>query len=173
MKARSRPPARLSALAGDTQARPGAIRRIPVMRLAGTFEPGLTGALVARVTRPGQRVGTVVADLGDGAGIDGEAGRELRSLQDMLRSRGTSLRLAVTSDAVRRALTAGAAHRIGPLTVHQTPRAAVLAACAELPGPGFVNAYVRAALAGPAETLVPPAHAGRGDGPRSAEAQTR
>jgi hypothetical protein len=133
------------------------------MCLAGAFETGQTGilacAVVARVTRPGLPVDTVVLDLGDGAGMDPgasmdpEARRDLCSLQDTLLRMGTTLRLVITSSAARRALMAGAAYRFSPEVLHPSLRAAVLAAYAELPGPGLVDARIRAALAVPAETV--------------------
>lgn len=134
-------------------------RLIPVVTLAGALGAGqagtLTSAVIARVSHQGQQVGTVVLDLGDGTDIDIEARRELRALQDLLHWRGTNLRLVITSGAVRHVITTAAAHRISPEMLHPTLRAAVLAAYAELPGPGLVSARVRAALAVPAETIGP------------------
>ncbi len=132
-------------------------RRIPVLRLAGTVTAGeagrLTRAVLARVTQPGVQVGTVVLDLGCGAGIDTQARESLCALWTALRRRGTKLRLVITSAKTRDAVAAGLAHRIGPDLVHLTLRAAVLASYAEVPGPGLVTAGVRAALAVPAEPV--------------------
>jgi hypothetical protein len=134
-----------------------ATRRIPVLRLAGTITAGqasrLTRAVLARVTRPGVQVGTVVLDLGSGAGVDAQARECLCALRTALLRRGTNLRLVITSAQARDALAAGLAHRTGAGLLHPTLRAAVLASYAEAPGPGVVSAEIRAALAVPAEPV--------------------
>ena len=59
----------------------------------------------------------------------------------------------ISSRAARDGLAAAADHRIGPEGVHDCARAAMLAAFAMVPGPGLVDAAVRAALAAPPDTL--------------------
>ena len=135
-----------------------AVRRspVPVLRLACTLTGdragGLTEAVLARLAGPGQRAGTVVLEL-DGAGLDDDARAALCALRAVLRRGGTDLRLVVTSRAARDGLAAAAEHRIGPEWVHDCARAAMLAAFAKVPGPGLVDAAVRAALAAPPDTL--------------------
>jgi hypothetical protein len=154
--------AALARLGTPAPAPQAAARWIPLVRLACTLAAGqgsvLASAVLARVTRPGQQVGTVVLDLGTGACIDDQAREALCSLRAALRRQGTSLRLVIASPSVRAALsTAGPAGRISPDMLHPTLRAAVLATYAGLPGPGLATAQVRAALAMPAEQLASPA----------------
>lgn len=136
-----------------TAAAPGGV---PVLRLACNLTDaradGLDQAVLARLT--GLRaVGTVVLDLGGTAGLDEDCRRALCELRAALRRRGTGLRLVVTSREAREDLAAAAEHRIGPETVHDCARAAMLAAFAQAPGPGLVGAVLRDALAAPPDTL--------------------
>jgi len=146
--------------AGAARAAPAspAVRRspVPVLRLACTLTAGRAGglaeAVLARLAGSGQRAGTVVLEL-DGAGLDDDARAALCALRALLLRGGTDLRLVVTSREARNGLAAAADHRIGPEGVHDCARAAMLAAFAKVPGPGLVDAAVRAALAAPADTL--------------------
>jgi anti-anti-sigma regulatory factor len=129
---------------------------VPVLRLACTLTSDRAGSLdqavLARLA--GLRaVGTVVLDLGTGAGLDRDSRRALCELRALLQCRGADLRLVVTSREAREDLTAAAEHRIGPEVVHDCARAAMLAAFAQAPGPGLVGAALRDALAAPPDTL--------------------
>jgi hypothetical protein len=129
---------------------------VPVLRLAcnltGAPADGLAEAVLARLA--GQpAVGTVVLDLGGGAGLDNGSRQALCELRDVLRQRGTGLRLVVTSREAREDLAAATEHRIGQDAVHDCARAAMLAAFAQAPGPGLVGAVLRDALAAPPDTL--------------------
>jgi len=135
-------------------------RGAPVLRLAcaltddraDDWANGLDQAVLARLA--GFRaVGTVVLDLGSGADLDGGSRQALCELRALLQRRGTDLRLVVTSREARKALAAAMEHRIGPETVHDCARAAMLAAFAQAPGPGLVDAAIRDALAAPPDTL--------------------
>lgn len=128
----------------------------PVLRLACDLtdvrDGGLAEAVLARLAgRPA--VGTVVLDLGNGAGLDDASRQALCELRAELRRRGTGLRLVVTSREAREYLAAAAEHRIGPDAVHDCARAAMLTAYAQAPGPGLVDAVLRDALAAPPDTL--------------------
>ena len=115
---------------------------------------------MARVLACPRGVGTVALDLGAGADLDARGAAALRELHGQLRAIGTRLRVAVTSKQARELFRdTGLTHRLGARAVHQSLRAAVLAAYAELPGPGLVTAGMREALARPAEPLVPQAQA--------------
>ena len=144
-----------------TVARPAALRAAapggaPVLRLAcdltDTPADGLDQAVLARLAVP-RAVGTVVLELGSGAGLDDDSRQALCELRAVLRHRGTGLRLVVTSREAREDLAGAAEHRIGPEMVHDCARAAMLAAFAQAPGPGLVGAGIRDALAAPPDTL--------------------
>ena len=143
-----------------TVARPAAVRAAPggapVLRLACdlTDSPadGLDQAVLARLAVL-RAVGTVVLELGSGAGLDDDSRQALCELRAVLRHRGTGLRLVVTSREARQDLAAAAEHRIGPEMVHDCARAAMLAAFAQAPGPGLVGAGIRDALAAPPDSL--------------------
>ena len=129
---------------------------VPVLRLACTLTGDRAGSLdqavLARLA--GLRaVGTVVLDLGTGAGLDDDSRRALCELRALLQRRGAGLRLVVTSREARQDLAAAAEHRIGQEVVHDCARAAMLAAFAQAPGPGLVGAALRDALAAPPHTL--------------------
>jgi MFS superfamily sulfate permease-like transporter len=132
-------------------------RRVPVLCLACTLTDGradgLAEAVLARLAMLPGKAGTVVLDLGSAAGPDSPARQELCALRAALQRRGTDLRLVLTSRQARAALAAAAEDRIGPDMVHDCARAAMLAAYALVPGPGLVDAGVRAALAVPPGTL--------------------
>ena len=129
---------------------------VPVLRLVCTLTgdraAGLEQAVLARLTGF-QTVGTVVLDLGNGDDLDDDSRRALCELREVLRRRGTGLRLVVTSRVAREDLAAAAEHRIGQDAVHDCARAAMLAAFAQAPGPGLVGAMMRDALAAPPDTL--------------------
>ena len=154
---RARAPATAITKARPAAAAPAAVRGgVPVLRLACTLTSdranGLDQAVLARLA--GLRaVGTVVLDLGSGADLDDCSRQALCELRALLQRRGTDLRLVVTSREARQALAAAAEHRIGPETVHDCARAAMLAAFAQTPGPGLVGAGMRDALAAPPDTL--------------------
>ena len=129
---------------------------MPVLRLVcdltGDRADGVDQAVLARLA--GLRaVGTVVLDLGSGAGLDDDFRQALCELRAALRRRGTGLRLVVTTREARQELAAATEHRIGPEVVHDCARAAMLAAFAQAPGPGLVGAVLRDALAAPPDTL--------------------
>jgi MFS superfamily sulfate permease-like transporter len=129
---------------------------VPVLRLACNLTDaqagGLAEAVLARLAGP-RTVGTVVLELGEGAGLDDGTRQALCELREALRRRGTGLRLVVTSREAREDLAAAAEHRIGQDGVHDCARAAMLAAFAQAPGPGLVGAVMRDALAAPPGTL--------------------
>jgi hypothetical protein len=129
---------------------------LPVLRLTCTLTgdqvDGLVPAVLARLAGF-RRVGTVVLELDRAAVLDCRARQALCGLRALLDRRGTDLRLVITSRQTRDDLAAAAEHRIGPDVVHDSPRAAMLAAYALLPGPGLVDAGMRAALAAPPATL--------------------
>ena len=129
---------------------------VPVLRLAcnltDDLADGLAEAVLARLTDL-PTVGTVVLDLGTCAGLDEGSRRAVCELQEVLRRRGTGLRLVVTSREVRDDMAAATEHRIGCEAVHDCARAAMLAAFAQASGPGLVGAVMRDALAAPPDTL--------------------
>ena len=129
---------------------------VPVLRLVCDLtddrSDGLDEAVLARLA--GLRaVGTIVLDLGTGAGLNDDFRQALCELQAALQRRGTGLRLVVTSREARADLAAAGEHRICPETVHDFARAAMLAAFAQAPGPGLVGAVMRDALAAPPDTV--------------------
>jgi hypothetical protein len=128
---------------------------VPVLRLVCNLTDsadGLAEAVLARLAPP-RAVGTVVLDLGSGAGLDDGSRQALCELREALGRRGTGLRLVVTSREAREDLAAATDHRIGRDAVHDCARAAMLAAFAQAPGPGLVDAVMRDALAAPPDTL--------------------
>ena len=143
----------VSAARSAVAAAPGGV---PVLRLVCTLTgdraEALEEAVLARLTGRAA-VGTVVLDLGSGAGLDDDSRRAVCELQAMLRRRGTGLRLVVTSREAREDLAAAVEHRIGSEAVHDCARAAMLAAFAQAPGPGLVDAVMRDALAAPPDML--------------------
>jgi hypothetical protein len=152
--------ARPAAVARPAPAAAAVRRGAPVLSLACAltgdrpdgWANGLDQAVLARLG--GFRaVGTVVLDLGSGADLDDASRQALCELRALLQRRGTDLRLVVTSREARNALAAATEHRIGPETVHDCARAAMLAAFAQAPGPGLVDAAIRDALAAPPDTL--------------------
>ena len=143
----------VSAARSAVAAAPGGV---PVLRLVCTLTgdraEALEEAVLARLTGRAA-VGTVVLDLGGGAGLDDGSRRALCDLREVLRQRGTGLRLVVSSREAREDLAAATEHRIGQDAVHDCARAAMLAAFAQAPGPGLVGAVMRDALAAPPGTL--------------------
>jgi len=129
---------------------------VPVLRLtcalSGDQIDGLVPGVLARLAGP-RRVGTVVLELGSGADLDHGARQALCGLRSLLERRGTDLRLVITSRQARDALATAAEHRLGPDVVHDCARAAILAAYAQVPGPGLVDSVMRAALAAPPDAL--------------------
>jgi MFS superfamily sulfate permease-like transporter len=129
---------------------------VPVLRLVCNLTDdradGLPEAVLARLAEL-RAVGTVVLDLGDGIGLDDDFRQALCELREVLRRRGTVLRLVVASRQARADLAAVTEHRIGKEEVHDCARAAMLAAFAQAPGPGLVGAVLRDALAAPPDTL--------------------
>src|SRR5262249_33989895 len=121
-------------------------------RRAGERGGGLEEAVLARLAGL-QTVGTVVLDLGGAARLDDGSRQALCELREVLRRRGTGLRLVVTSREARKDLAAAAEHRIGHDAVHDCARAAMLAAFAQAPGPGLVGAVRRDGLAARPDTL--------------------
>jgi anti-anti-sigma regulatory factor len=113
---------------------------------------GLAEAVLARLAGP-RTVGTVVLDLGSSTGLDDGSRQALCELREVLRQRGTGLRLVVTSREAREDLAAATEHRIGQDAVHDCARAAMLAAFAQAPGPGLVDSVMRDALAARPDTL--------------------
>jgi hypothetical protein len=140
---------------------------IRILRLSGTLSPGqahvLAGAVLARLAGPGWPAGpgragasmpTVVLELEVTAGIAADGEAALRSLHERLRMTGIRLRLVIAAGPLRDRLRCAGCGPCAPaLAVHPSLRSAVLAAYAELPGPGVVTPGVRAALAAPAEPL--------------------
>lgn len=152
--------ARGSATAVST-ARPAAAAAVapgglPVLRLVcnltDDLADGLDAAVLARLAEF-RAVGTVVLDLGSGTSLNEVSRQALCELRAALLSRGTGLRLVVTTRAAREDLAAAAEHPIGPEAVHDCARAAMLAAFAQAPGPGLVGAVMRDALAAPPDIL--------------------
>jgi anti-anti-sigma regulatory factor len=139
--------------AGATTAAPGGL---PVLRLACNLADdragGLAEAVLARLAEL-RTVGTVVLELDGAAGLDDGSRQALCELPEVLRRRGTGLRLVVTSREVREDLAAAMQHRLGAEAVHDCARAAMLAAFAQAPGPGLVGAVLRDALAAQPDRL--------------------
>jgi hypothetical protein len=135
------------------QARPEAA----VLCLAATIWPGgrandLSGAVLARLDESVSGVGAVV--LAPDGDIDTTCLRAICVLHERLRARGIQLRLVTTTqEQAKQLLTSAVNGTVTSLAVHPSLRSAVLAACAALPGPGLVNAGVRAALSAPVEQL--------------------
>jgi anti-anti-sigma regulatory factor len=153
---RARAPATAVTVARPAAAAATVRRGAPVLSLACALTDGwangLDQAVLARLA--GFRtVGTVVLDLGSVADLDDGSRQALCELRELLQRRGTDLRLVVTSREARKALAAATEHRIGPETVHDCARAAMLAAFAQAPGPGLVDAAIRDALAAPPDPL--------------------
>jgi anti-anti-sigma regulatory factor len=153
---RARAPATAVTVARPAAAAATVRRGAPVLSLTCALTDGWTNgldqAVLARLA--GFRaVGTVVLDLGSVADLDDGSRQALCELRELLQRRGTDLRLVVTSREARKALAAATEHRIGPETVHDCARAAMLAAFAQAPGPGLVDAAIRDALAAPPDPL--------------------
>ena len=129
---------------------------VPVLRLTCTPTDdqmaGLVPGVLARLAGS-QQVGTVVLEFGNGADLNQGTRQALCGLRSLLERRGTDLRLVITSRQAREALATAAEHRLGPEVVHDCARAAVLAAYAQVPGPGLVDGAMRAALAAPPDAL--------------------
>jgi anti-anti-sigma regulatory factor len=126
--------------------------------LAVELEPALAGlladAVLARVMACGSEVGTVVLDLGAGTGIDAYGCAALGALAGQLAADGTGLRLAASSaQAWQLFQQTGLTGRLGATAIHRSPRAAVLASYAALPGPGLVTPEVAAALVAVADQV--------------------
>jgi hypothetical protein len=136
--------------------------RLPILRLSGTLPPGqpqaLASAVLARAALAAAAgaaaVPAVVLVLEETAEIGPDGRQALRDLHAALGALGAGLRVVIEArqprEALRRAL--ASAHP-GGLAVHPSTRSAILAAYAELPGPGLVTPEIRAALAEPAEPL--------------------
>jgi hypothetical protein len=141
---------------GAARAAPLPPSPVPVLRLTcaltGDQIDGLVPGVLARLAGF-QRVGTVVLELGGGADLDHGARQALCGLRSLLRRRDTDLRLVITSRQARDALAAAGEHQLGPDVVYDCARAAMLAAYAQVPGPGLVDGVMRAALAAPPDTL--------------------
>jgi len=148
--------AKAPATAVSARAAPPRPSPVPVLRLAYTLTDdqvaGLVPGLLARLAGF-QRVGTVVLELDGVADLDLGARQALCGLRSLLERRGTDLRLVITSRQARDALATAAEHRLGPDVVHDCARAAILAAYAQVPGPGLVDSVMRAALAAPPDAL--------------------
>jgi anti-anti-sigma regulatory factor len=142
----------VSATRQAAAARPGGVSVLRLVCNLADRADGLEEAVLARLAHP-RAVGTVVLDLGDGAGLDDGSRQALCGLLEALQRRGTVLRLVVTSREARADLAAATDHRIGTEAVHDCARAAMLAAFAQAPGPGLVGAVMRDALAAPPDTL--------------------
>lgn len=129
---------------------------LPVLRLACTLTgdriDGLAPAVLARLAGF-RRVGTVVLELDGGTELDCQARQALCGLWALLQRRGTDLRLVIVSRQARDGLAGATEHPIGADVLHDSARAAILAAYAQVPGPGLVDAVIRAALAAPPDTL--------------------
>jgi hypothetical protein len=138
--------------AAATAAVPGGV---PVLRLVCNLPDRADGLAEAVLTRLAElrAVGTVVLELSGDVGLDNDSRQALCELREVLRRRGTGLRLVVTSREARGELAAATEHRIGQEAVHDCARAAMLAAFAQAPGPGLVGAVLRDALAAPPATL--------------------
>ncbi len=127
-----------------------------VLCLAATVGPGtagdLGGAVLARLAGSAGDVGTVV--LAPDGDIDAACLEGMSALHEELRARGIQLYLVIgTPETAQLLRTPAAGPTVTPLAVHPSLRSAVLAACAALPGPGLVNAQIRAALSAPVERL--------------------
>jgi hypothetical protein len=129
-----------------------------VLCLAATVAPetagDLGGAVLARLAGSGCEVGTVVL-VPDGD-IDAAGLETMCTLHERLRARGIRLYLVIgTPETAQLLRTSTAGTTVTALAVHPSLRSAVLAACAALPGPGLVNAQIRAVLSAPVERLCP------------------
>jgi anti-anti-sigma regulatory factor len=128
---------------------------VPVLRLVCNLTDsadGLAEAVLTRLARL-RAVGTVVLDLGSGASLDDGSRQALCELREALGQRGTGLRLVATSREAREDLATAMEQLLGRDAVHDCARAAMLAAFAQAPGPGLVDAVMRDALAAPPDTL--------------------
>jgi hypothetical protein len=137
-------------------ARAKARRQTSVVCLAATVTPGkaeeLSNAVLARLAGSGPDAGTVVLAL-DGD-IDSGCLQTVCTLHEGLQERGIRFRVVIGAQEAAQELRASAVSAtVTALEVHPCLRSAVLAACAALPGPGLVNAQVRAALSTPVEHL--------------------
>lgn len=135
-----------------------AVPRLPCLELsipAGTHPvPLIARAVQERVGGSGNRVDTVVLELGPALEVNPDDCMALLSLHEALAAAGIRLRLAcVGAAAFRRLMEGGLVEALGRGAIHATRRSAVLAAYAEQPGPGLCTAQVRALLAAPAELL--------------------
>lgn len=129
-----------------------------ILRLSGALSPGqaqaLADAVVARLDGQAASVSTVVLELQAAAGVGTGEEAVLRSLDEHLRGEGITLRLVIAAPRLRDALCrAGTAGGQAVPAIHPSLHSAVLAAYAELPGPGVVTPRIRAVLAAPAEPL--------------------
>jgi hypothetical protein len=127
-----------------------------VLCLAATVRRGsasdLPGAVLARLAESARDVGTVV--LAPDGDIDTGCLAAICALHEGLRARGIQLRLVSgTPETAQQLRTSAVSTTVTALAVHPTVRSAVLTAYAALPGPGLVNAQVRAALSAPVEQL--------------------
>jgi hypothetical protein len=138
----------------------GQRRPLPILALACTVEAGqaagVIGAVLTRVLAERCPPGTVILDLGAAADLGDDGCGALHGLLDRLAGCGITVRLAGASAKLRAQLDdGGVASRLGRGGVQPSLRAALLAVYAELPGPGLVTPDIRAALATPAEPVVP------------------
>ncbi|MGH3282587.1 MAG: hypothetical protein ACRDNW_26115 [Trebonia sp.] len=108
----------------------------------------LSSAVLARLAESGRDTGTLVLAI-DGD-IDASCLQTVCALHAGLRARGIQFRLVAGAPEL---VTSAAGTTVTALEVHSSLRSAVLTACAALPGPGLVNAQVRAALSAPVEQL--------------------
>ena len=101
-------------------------------------------------------VGTVVLDMTAASRVSQDDCAALITLHHSLAATGTRLRLAgAGTEALAGFAAGGLVEALGRGAIHSTLRSAVLAVCAEQPGPGLCTAQVRALLATPAEPLLP------------------
>ena len=115
----------------------------------------IVGAVLRRVGGAAGGVATVVLDMGEATEVSPADCAALLALHRRLASAGTRLRLAGAGPAAWHCLQAGGVvEALGPAAGHPTLRSAVLAACADQPGPALCTAQVRALLAAPAEPLL-------------------
>jgi hypothetical protein len=123
-----------------------------VLCMAVTVQPSEAGdlrsAVLARLAESGRDTGTLVLAI-DGD-IDASCLQTVCALHEGLRARGIQFRLVTGTQDL---MTSASDATVSALEIHSSLRSAVLTACAALPGPGLMNAQVRAALSAPVEQL--------------------
>jgi anti-anti-sigma regulatory factor len=127
----------------------------PTGQLCAGTAAALVDAVCARLRAAMPPACAVVIDLVATPAVDDSARAALLSLCGLLSQSHARLRLVVPGTQARAALSSdGTAAAIGLDALHTSVRTALLAAHAELPGPGLVTPAVRSLLTQPPELLL-------------------